>query len=155
MLAFNLIGLCILAVSFALDRRKAIRSVRRGLMMFWKIAPEMSVVLILISISLAFLTPAQLRQWLSADTPAHFATALVVGSIALIPGFIAFPLAGVLLKNGASVTLVAGFLTTLLMVGVVTLPMEVRYFGWRTALFRNGLSFVGAVAIALAMGRVL
>jgi len=60
-----------------------------------------------------------------------------------------------LLKNGASVTLVAGFLTTLLMVGVVTLPMEVRYFGWRTALFRNGLSFVGAVGIALAMGRVL
>ena len=155
MLAFNLIGLCVLAACVALDRRKAVRSMRRGLTTFWKIVPEMSVVLILISISLAVLTPAQLRQWLSADTPAHFATALVVGSVALVPGFIAFPLAGVLLKNGASVSLVAGFLTTLLMVGVVTLPMEARYFGWRTALTRNGLSFIGAVAIALAMGRLL
>lgn len=155
MLAFNLIGLCILAACFGIDRHKTICSIRRGLMMFWRIVPEMSVVLILISISLAVLTPAQLRQWLSADTPAHFVLALAVGSVALIPGFVAFPLAEVLLKNGASVRLVAGFLTTLLMVGVVTLPMEVRYFGWRTALFRNGLSFIGAVAIALAMGKVL
>lgn len=152
---FNLIGFCIILACFALDRGKTIRSVRRGLTMFWKIVPEMSVVLILISVSLAILTPEQLKQWLSTDTPAHFATALVVGSVALIPGFVAFPLAGVLLKNGASVMLVAGFLTTLLMVGVVTLPMEAKYFGWRTALIRNGLSFVGAVAIALAMGRVL
>ncbi|MCL6520617.1 MAG: permease [Armatimonadetes bacterium] len=154
-MAFNLIGLCILAACFALDRHKTIRSVHRGLMMFWKIVPEMSIVLILISISLSVLTPTQLRQWLSADTPAHFVLALAVGSVALIPGFVAFPLAGVLLKNGASITLVAGFLTTLLMVGVVTLPMEARYFGWRTALLRNGLSFIGAVAIALAMGRLL
>ncbi|MCL6628300.1 MAG: permease [Armatimonadetes bacterium] len=152
---FNLIGFCIILACFVLDQRKTVRSVRRGLTMFWKIVPEMSVVLVLISVSLAILTPEQLKQWLSTDTPAHFATALVVGSVALIPGFVAFPLAGVLLKNGASVTLVAGFLTTLLMVGVVTLPMEAKYFGWRTALIRNGLSFVGAVAIALAMGRVL
>ncbi|MGC8863414.1 MAG: permease [Armatimonadota bacterium] len=155
MLAFNLAGLCILAACFVLDRHKAARSIRRGLMTFWKIAPEMSVVLVLISICLAVLTPAQLRQWLSANTPAHFVTALAVGSLALIPGFIAFPLAGVLLRNGASVALVAGFITTLLMVGVVTLPVETRYFGWRTALTRNGLSFVGAVVIALAMGRLL
>ncbi|MDH7481999.1 MAG: hypothetical protein QHH26_08530 [Armatimonadota bacterium] len=116
MLAFNLIGLCILAACFILDRHKTVRSVHRGLMMFWKIVPEMSVVLILISISLSVLTPAQLREWLSADTPAHFVLALAVGSVALIPGFVAFPLAGVLLKNGASITLVAGFLTTLLLV---------------------------------------
>ena len=63
-------------------------------------------------LSLAILTSEQLKQWLSTDTPAHFATALVVGSVALVPGFVAFPLAGVLLKNGASVMLIAGFLTT-------------------------------------------
>ena len=53
MLTFNLIGLCVLVACFALDRGKTIRSVRRGLTMFWKIVPEMSVVLILISISLS------------------------------------------------------------------------------------------------------
>jgi uncharacterized membrane protein YraQ (UPF0718 family) len=154
-LIFNLVGLIIISACFAIDKRKALQSLRRGMKMFWNIVPEMSVVLVLISISLAIFTPEQLKQWLSADTYLHFAVALVVGSIALIPGFIAFPLAGVLLKNGASVSLVSGFITTLLMVGIVTLPMEARYFGWRAAVMRNALSFLGAVIIALAMGRLL
>ncbi|MCE5313760.1 MAG: permease [Armatimonadota bacterium] len=155
MLTFNIISLCIIAGCFVLDRHKAIQAIHRGLKMLWKIVPDMSLVLILISLCLAILTPDQLRTWLSVDNWTHFILALIVGSIALIPGFIAFPLAGVLLRNGASVTLVSGFLTTLLMVGIVTVPMEARYFGWRTALVRNGLSFIGAVIIALAMGRLL
>jgi uncharacterized membrane protein YraQ (UPF0718 family) len=155
MLTFNIIGLCIIVGCFVQDRRKATQAIRRGLKMLWKILPDMSLVLVLISLCLAILTPDQLRSWLSVDNWTHFALALVVGSIALIPGFIAFPLTGVLLRNGASVTLVSGFLTTLLMVGIVTMPMEARYFGWRTALVRNGLSFIGAVIIALAMGRLL
>lgn len=155
MLIFNVVGGCIIAACFVKDRQKTAQAIRRGMKMLWKILPEMSLVLVLISLCLAILTPDQLRAWLSLDNSAHFALALVAGSIALIPGFIAFPLAGVLLRNGASVTLVSGFLTTLMMVGIVTMPMEARYFGWRTALVRNGLSFIGAVIIALAMGRLL
>lgn len=155
MLTFNIVGLCIIATCFIIDRGKAIVAIKRGLKMLWKIIPDMSIVLILISICLAILTPNQLKSWLSVDSWTHFVLALVVGSVALIPGFIAFPLAGVLLKNGASTSLVSGFLTTMLMVGIVTMPMESRYFGWRTTLVRNGLSFVGAVIIALAMGKLL
>jgi hypothetical protein len=46
-------------------------------------------------------------------------------------------------------------MTTLMMVGVVTLPLEIRYFGKRAALTRNILNFVAAVIIGLAVGLIL
>lgn len=78
-----------------------------------------------------------------------------VGAVTLVPGIIAYPLAGSLVRQGAGVVPVAAFMTTLMMVGVVTAPLEIHYFGKRFTLIRNGLSFVAALAIALAMGVVL
>lgn len=52
----------------------------------------------------------------------------IVGSITLIPGFIAFPLVASLLKAGAGYPQVTMFLTTLMMVGIVTIPIEKKYF---------------------------
>jgi len=100
-------------------------------------------------------TPAMLQRVLSGSGPLPFLTALGIGSIALVPGFIAYPLAGVLQKNGASTPVLAAFITSLMMVGVLTLPLEARFFGWRVSLLRNGLSFVGAVLVAAGMAWVL
>jgi uncharacterized membrane protein YraQ (UPF0718 family) len=41
------------------------------------------------------------------------------------------------------------------MVGILTAPLEAKFFGWRFTLWRNGLSFVFALAIAFMMGRIL
>ena len=55
--------------------------------------------------------------------------AATVGSITLIPGFVAFPTAAMLLKNGAGYMQIGAFLSTLMMVGIVTMPVEIKYFG--------------------------
>lgn len=81
-----------------------------------------------------------------------FVIAGVTGSLSLIPGFIAFPLSSVLIKSGVSYPVLAMFITTLLMVGIFTLPIEKQYFGWRVSLLRNGLSLVGAIICALIIG---
>jgi len=60
---------------------------------------------------------------------------------------VAFPLAALLLKSGVGYAVVAVFITTLMMVGVLTLPLEIRFFGRRVALLRNGLSFIGALIV--------
>jgi hypothetical protein len=44
------------------------------------------------------------------------------------------------------------FITTLLMVGIFTLPIEQKFFGWRVSLLRNALSLAGAVICALIIG---
>ncbi|MCP4573656.1 MAG: hypothetical protein GY838_14960 [bacterium] len=67
--------------------------------------------------------------------------ASVAGSVTLIPGFVAFPLAAALLGSGAGLMQIAVFVSTLMAVGVVTFPLEVRYFGARTTILRNLLAF--------------
>ena len=79
----------------------------------------------------------------------------MVGSITLIPAFVAFPLVGSLVSVGASIVPAVAFLTTLTMVGVVTFPLEKKEFGIKFALIRNGMSIFFAVIIALAMGVIL
>ena len=79
----------------------------------------------------------------------------VLGAITLIPGFIAFPLAASLLHSGAGYAQLAAFISTLMMVGVVTMPVEIKYFGKKATLIRNGLAFVFAFGIAAVIGVVL
>jgi uncharacterized membrane protein YraQ (UPF0718 family) len=57
----------------------------------------------------------------------------------------------VLIKNGASYPVIAVFITTLMMVGIVTLPLEKKFFGSKVAFTRNLLSFIGALIIGLAI----
>jgi uncharacterized membrane protein YraQ (UPF0718 family) len=77
------------------------------------------------------------------------------GSVLHIPSLIAFPLAASVLENGASIVAVAAFITTLTMIGLLTLPLEIKELGKKMAVLRNGLSFIFAVIIALIMGAVL
>jgi len=79
----------------------------------------------------------------------------LLGAILHIPSLVSFPLAASILESGASVTAVAVFITTLTMIGVVTLPVEIRELGRKMALLRNGISFIIAIVIGLIMGAIL
>ncbi len=79
---------------------------------------------------LAILTPEQISNLLGSESGWYgVLVAAVIGSITLIPGFIAFPLAAALLKSGAGYMQIAAFVSTLMMVGIVTMPVEISYFG--------------------------
>lgn len=69
-----------------------------------------------------------------------------------MPGFIAFPLAAALLENGAGYMQIAAFISTLMMVGVVTLPVEMKYFGKKASIIRNAEAFIFSLIIAFVMG---
>ena len=83
------------------------------------------------------------------------AIAAIIGSITLIPGFVAFPLAASLLKAGAGYGQITMFVTTLMMVGVVTLPVETKCFGRKAAVRRNLFALVFAVCISFVIGGIL
>ena len=81
--------------------------------------------------------------------------AAVIGSITLIPGFIAFPLARTVLDMGGGIMQVAAFISTLMMVGVVTAPMETQFFSRKAMLLRNGLSLLFSFLVAFILARVV
>lgn len=139
--------------SLVADRRKTWEGTKRGLLMFVKIAPAILSVLILVSIVL-FLVPNEIIvKYLGEDAGlAGYLFAAVAGSVALIPGFIAYPLAGVLVKTGVGYPVIAVFITTLMMVGILTLPVEIKFFGTRVSLIRNAFYLAGALIIGFLIG---
>lgn len=67
----------------------------------------------------------------------------------------AFPLASSLLSAGAGYGQIAMFVTTLMMVGIVTIPVEKMYFGSMTTYKRNVLALVFSVVVAIIIGGIM
>jgi uncharacterized membrane protein YraQ (UPF0718 family) len=145
-----------LAISFVFDREKSVLGIKKGLKMFFGILPSLLNILVIASVTISLVPQHTIVRLLGSDSgPVGVLIAALAGSVALIPGFIAFPLASILLKSGVSYAVTAVFITTLLMVGVFTLPLEAKYFGMRTAITRNLLSLVGAVIVGIIIGALM
>ena len=147
------ISVVCLVLSLAVDQRKTFDGIKRGLKMFLTLLPALLTVLILVSIFLYLMPEKTIAVYLGARSGALGAiVAALIGAISLIPGFVAFPLAGILVSKGISYTVVAVFITSLMMVGILTLPLEIKYFGKKAAIMRNVLSFFGAIVTGLVIG---
>jgi len=145
-----------LIVSLFKSRPKTLMALKKGWKSFENILPQFLSVLLLIGFVLSILTPTQISALIGQDSAwLGIFIASVLGSITLIPGFIAFPLASVLLKSGAGYAQIAAFISTLMMVGIVTIPLEIKYFGKKAAYLRNGLAYVFSIIVALVIGALI
>jgi len=145
-----------LAISFYKDKKKTRLALRKAWKAFEHILPEFMVVIILVGVLIAVLNPEMISRIIGADSGWFgVVMATLVGSVTLIPGFIAFPTAALLLEGGAGYMQIAAFISSLMMVGVVTMPVEIRYFGKRTTYLRNGLAFAFSYLVALIISWVV
>lgn len=145
-----------LIVSLAKSKEKtkiAFKVAKKSLL---KTAPSLLAMLGIVGLILGLLTPEKISSLIGAEA-GIFATltAALIGSLTLIPSLVAFPLAGSLLRSGATVMTISAFITTLVMVGIVTFPMEMKVLGKRFTLLRNGLGIIAALLIAFLMGVIL
>jgi uncharacterized membrane protein YraQ (UPF0718 family) len=155
-IVFISLSLVLSIVSFAVDRKKTLAGFKRGWNMFKNILLPFLSILIIVAVVLYLIPPDVISHYLGANSGMlGFSIAAVVGSITLIPGFISYPIAAGLIEQGASYAVVATFMTTLMMVGVITLPLEMKYLGQRAAIMRNALNFVAAIIIGLVVGLVM
>lgn len=143
-------------VSFIFDKKKTWKGIKKGVKQFLSILPTLISVIILISIVLYFVSDKVMMEYLGGDAGiAAYFSAAIIGAIAILPGFISYPLAGILVKSGVSLSVIAVFITTLKMVGILTIPIEKSYFGLKVALLRNALSFAGALVVGISMALIL
>lgn len=153
---FVLVTIFIIGVSASANAQKTWQGLQKGAKMLLKLLPSFITIIILVSVFLGVVPQETIVRYLGKEAGlAGMAIAAILGSIALIPGFIAYPLGAMLLRSGVSYSVIAVFITTLMMVGVLTLPIEIKYFGVKVSLLRNALSFFGALLIGLIMGVVL
>ena len=158
MFTYILYGLAIagLAISFFKDRKKTKMALKKAWKAFENILPQLLTIFVIIGVAMAILKPETIQRLIGSDSGLWgVLAAAAIGSITLMPGFVAFPLAAALLKSGAGYMQIAAFVSTLMMVGVVTLPLEIKSFGRRAAIVRNSAALVFSLAAAFVIGAVL
>ncbi len=149
---YTITGL-ILLISFITNRGKTLKAVKISIGKFIKIFPTFIAMLILVSIILFLFPDEVISSYLNNSS--KFISVLLasfIGSITLMPGFVAFPLCGILLNKGVPYMVLSAFTTTLMMVGIVTFPIEKEYFGVKVTIIRNIISFFIALIIAIITG---
>ncbi|MDF2685334.1 MAG: putative permease [Clostridia bacterium] len=147
------VTLLLLITSFIKDKNKTKTALKKAWKAFENIMPEFLTVILLVGVLLAFLNPETISKVIGSDSGWFgVIVSAAVGAITLIPGFVAFPTAALLVQNGAGYMQIGAFISTLMMVGVITMPVEIKYFGKKLTVLRNILAFIFSFFVAFVIG---
>lgn len=151
-----LLTIILVLLSFFKDKEKTKKSLMKAWKPFINLLPQLLGIVSTVGIIIAFLNPEIIGSFIG-DSSGWLGAILAatVGSITLIPGFVAFPTAAILLKNGAGYMQLGAFISSLMMVGVITIPIEIKFFGKKATLLRNSLAFMFSLLAAFIIGKAV
>lgn len=150
------IAISALFISFGKDRQKTKAALKKAWKSLENILPQLLTMVLLVSVLLAFVNTDIISRIIGKDSGwLGVILAALIGSITMIPPFVAFPTAAMLLGAGAGYMQIGAFVSTLMMVGVVTIPVETQYFGKKLTLSRNILAFVFSFFVAFVILKVV
>lgn len=154
--AMIIIAIAFIGFSLLKSRTKTKEALSFAKNMFLNTFIEIIGVMAIVGFVLALLPPDLIKTLLGGGSRIISSIyGAIIGTVTIMPAFIAFPLSKSLYISGAHLVAIASFLTTLTMVGLATVPIEIRHFGKKFTLIRNSISFVMALLIALGMGVLL
>ncbi|MDU0204808.1 MULTISPECIES: hypothetical protein [Paenibacillus] len=148
--------LLLLVLSYWKDKGKTKRSLMKAWKSFENILPQLLGIIFIMGILLSILHPETISHFIGSSSGfIGVLISAIAGSIVIIPGFVAFPMVALLLQKGAGVMQAAALVSTLLTVGIVTAPLEMKYFGKRLTLSRNIVAFLFSLFVAMIIGWVV
>ena len=149
----NFVAILLLIYTLVKDKKKKKKAVIKALVKFLNLLPMILIIIVMIGLIFGFIPPELIKTYLGSDRNIlEVVAAALFGAITMIPSLVALPLAGSLVEAGASYTPVAAFITTLTMVGFVTLPVELKELGKKLTILRNVFAFLFAIIISLLIG---
>lgn len=153
---FYALTIVLITISYFKDKSKTKQALKKAWKSFENILPQMLGIITSVGIIIAFLNPEVISNIIGSSSGwLGVILAAAVGSITLIPGFVAFPTAAILLQNGAGYMQLGAFISTLMMVGVMTMPVEIKFFGKKSTFLRNALAFSFSFIVAFVIGKVV
>ena len=136
----------LLIFSFIKSKEKTILAVRKAYDKFGKILPLFLLVMAGFALIVTFISSELLQKYIGVESGIKgIATALGLGSISIMPGFVALPLCAALKIKGVPYYIIAALSLSLMNVGIVTFPIEKKYLGFSVAIIRNILAFLVCV----------
>ncbi|QUH28775.1 permease [Vallitalea guaymasensis] len=151
-----LVAVTLLIISYYKDKKKTKKALKKAWKSFNNILPQFLGVILFVGILLSIFDAEFISKIIGARSGwIGVIASAVVGAITLIPGFVAFPTAAMLLESGAGYMQIGAFISALMMVGVITAPVEIKYFGKKLTIIRNVLAFVFCFIVAYIIGKVV
>ncbi|SHI00832.1 permease [Clostridium grantii] len=146
-LYFLAIGLTIF--SFIKNPNKTKLGLKKGWMAFKKILPVLIPLFIIVGVLLSLITPHIIKSVLGDDSGfIGIILGVLLGSITFMPPFVAYPLGAELISQGAGYAQIAGFISSVMAVGFVYIPTEIKYFGKKSTILRNILGLIASLIVA-------
>ncbi|MBI9009507.1 MAG: permease [Tenericutes bacterium] len=140
----------LLILAFIKDKQRAILALKKGYKSFVKLLPSLIPIMLLMGIMLVMLDRELIKSLLGEDSGIlGILLSSIIGSIAFMPSFLAFPFGKSLLDIGAGYPQVAAFVAGLMSVGIVSISVEKMYFGTKFTVLRNILGYTLVIVFAL------
>ncbi len=153
---FYIVTAILLAVSLKKNKKNTHLAIKKAWKLFLTVLPQFAAISMLVGLVLAVVRPDAVQRMMG--TQSGFGGMLfcaLLGAAALIPVLVAFPIVAELLQNGAGLSQMAVFIATLTTVGIVSLPLEIRFLGKKAAILRNLLFFLFAIPTAILLEAIL
>ncbi|MGC9019070.1 MAG: hypothetical protein ACP5LJ_05165 [Candidatus Bipolaricaulaceae bacterium] len=146
----------LLALSTIRNRKKTVAALITSGKVTLQVLPVLFFIFVLMGTIEAFVSKNTIAHLLGTGSGVRgILLSEVVGSMALIEPAAVFPFSGYLRTNGASYGTVAAFVLSAILIGISTLPLEVKLFGLRFTLTRNLLTFAVIFFLAILMGVII
>lgn len=143
-------------ISLIANPKKTWKAAKVGIKMLLKILPQLLAIILIMTFVLFVFPPQKIVDLLSkSGNIINAFVASIIGSIIVMPGFVVFPLAGILRDIGVGYAVLASFTTTLMMVGVLSFPIEKQYFGTKLSIARNVAGYIIAIAVSIVIGLLM
>lgn len=150
------IVISLLLLSFVKDRNKTKKALKKAYKSTKKNLKMMVTIMMLMGVVLAVLEPSLISRIFGVESGIYgIVLGLGIGSVAFMPSIVAFPLGASLLEHGAGYPQVAGFISSLMGVGMMSIGMESKYFGVKVAIIRNLLALLASIVFVVVIGGVL
>lgn len=157
MTSYILYGAAITLFLFSLkkDKSKTKKALSIAFRSIENIMPQFLSIIIIVGVILSILDTNTISLIIGKDSGfLGVIFSAIVGSITMMPTFVAFSTADTLLQSGAGYAQVSALVSTLTLVGVLTFSLEAKYIGKKAAFFRNFVAFLFSIIVALIMGMV-
>lgn len=150
------LSLILLFLSFIKNKDKTKQAIKIGFKSFENVMPQFLGIIFIVGIILAILNPYMISSMIGSESGflgVFFSS--IIGSITMMPTFVAFSTGDTLLKSGAGYAQVGALISTLTLVGVMTFSLESKYIGKKGAFFRNFIAFIFSFLVAFILGKVM
>ncbi len=140
---YIIVALGLLINSYIKDKKKILKALISVLKISINVLPVIFFIFVVMWLIIVFVSRETIANFLGSRSGiVGILLGEIVGAVALIQPSAVYPFSGTLLNKGASYAVLYAFIGTAILIGVSTLPAEIKFLGKRFTLIRNLLTII-------------